>query len=408
MAYEELKKIYYADSAGYEAAYQARFAAPNACHIDFLIGKYPAFFVLTPELTRRMLAIQRADKAVLRLCQALPDAAINQFSRRCLIDEILLTNDIEGVSSTRREISETLSSLEKEDRRGRFHGLAQKYELLRHKASLSLKTCQDVRQIYDELVLDEVRRDDPDNAPDGEIFRRGAVSVRAATQKVIHQGVYPEAAIIAAMEKALAYLNDESEELLLRTAVFHYLLGYIHPFYDGNGRLNRFISSYMLSKELEPVLGYRLSYTIKENIAAYYRAFRVGNHPLNRGDLTPFVSMFLSLVESAVVKLGEALAERHGRLARCEAAIDRLPHADDALFRRLYSLLAQAALFSEHGAATQELLSRLAISRGTLRAKLAAIDAQGLLTVELVKSEKFCCLNLSALHDETTKGKPLK
>ena len=74
-----------------------------------------------------------------------------------------------------------------------------------------------------------------------------------------------EKTIKAAVDSALAQ-TYENIEILIRISIFHYLIGYIHPFYNGNGRLSRFVSSYLLSRDLEPLLSYRLSYTIKENI----------------------------------------------------------------------------------------------------------------------------------------------
>ena len=344
-----------------------------------------------------MLSIRKTDKQILRLCKSLPGAAIEQFSHRCLIDEIVLTNSIEGVHSTRREISDALSALKTQDKRRRFQGLVQKYVMLQHREALSLSTCQDIRQIYDDLVLDEVRQDDPDNIPDGSIFRKGPVSVYSSAQKEIHQGLYPEEKIIDAMNLALGYLNDEREELLYRTAVFHYFLGYIHPFYDGNGRLNRFISSYMLSKDLEPVLSYRLSYTIKENIDKYYNAFRICNDPLNRGDLTPFLLMFIEIIQTSVILLSEALEERLDWLEHYTDQIEFLPHAGDDLFSRLYYVLIQAELFSEHGISTRELLKHLNLSRMTFRAKLSMIGSYDFLKVAQIKKEKFYGIDLSLL-----------
>ena len=45
------------------------------------------------------------------LSAQLPDIAKEQYSRKCLIDEIVLTNKIEGVHSSRKEIGEVLDML---------------------------------------------------------------------------------------------------------------------------------------------------------------------------------------------------------------------------------------------------------------------------------------------------------
>lgn len=74
----------------------------------------------------------------------------------------------------------------------------------------------------------------------------------------------PEERIISLMQYALELLNDESVPLLVRVSIFHYFFAYIHPFYDGNGRTDRFITSYFLSKHFHPLASLRLSIFIKK------------------------------------------------------------------------------------------------------------------------------------------------
>lgn len=399
MEYPTLSKLSYGSRETYEKSYQDRFNSPYAQHLKMKIGDYPAFFVTTPEIYALMMSIQKTDKKIMSLCRVLPGVAIQQFSRRSLIDEITLTNGIEGVHSTRREIDGVLVELEKKDRRKRFGGLVQKYVMLQNGADFPLATCEDIRQIYDDLALKEVVEDDPKNMPDGKVFRKGPVDVTSPTQKVIHQGLYPEAKIEEAMEEALDYLNDDSVELLYRVCVFHYLLGYIHPFYDGNGRLNRFISSYMLGKELHPILGYRLSYTIKENIGKYYKAYKICNQPRNRGDLTPFVTMFLEIIEESIRKLLRALEEREEALRHYGANIENLPRGKEASYGRLYFVLIQAELFSERGISTKELLAGMEISRTTLRGLLREIEKAGLLKVSSYGASKHYGIDLNRVDE---------
>lgn len=399
MEYKTLEKIYYSSPNDYEKIYLDRYNGDYTHRLHFDIGGNKAFFIVTPDIQKKMLSIQRMDKTVSRLCAQLPGKAIEQFTRRCLIDELVLTNSIEGVSSTRREMYEVLEGMGRGEAKKRFTGLTQKYIMLQRGEGIRLETCEDIRKIYDELVLPEVTDEDPKNAPDGVLFRKDSVSVCSGAQKEIHRGLYPERKIISAMESALEYLNDESEELLLRTAVFHYLLGYIHPFYDGNGRLNRFISSCMMAKELEPVSGYRLSYTIKENLGDYNNAFKVCNRPQNKGDLTPFVEMFISVIEKSMSALRDALEKRSALLTHYSLNIGSLPDADSEIIYELYSVLIQARLFSENGVSMGELCAHLNRSGETVRKKLAVVKNSGLLITKTVKREKFYGIDLELIDN---------
>lgn len=402
MGYTTLSDLYYKDTAAYEEQYQARYNSEYTVHLDFDVAGHQAFFVQTPEVYSILTDILRMNKAVSNLCTALPGAAIKQFSRRCLIDEIVLTNSIEGVRSTRKEISDILDELETKSKGKRFYGLVKKYNMLMVKEELPLASCQDIRDIYDELALAEVMEEEPENIPDGSIFRKNSVSIYSPSQKEIHKGLYPEETIIHAMEQALAFLNNDSCEVLFRIGVFHYLLEYIHPFYDGNGRLGRFICSYLLSQELEPVTGYRISYTIKEYIKDYYRAFSTCNNPLNRGDLTPFLHMFLKIVQISVEKLKTSLQQGFTQLNRCVQKIPELTAQSDNALEELYHLLIQAALFSERGVPTSLVLKHVEISRGTLTKKLEEIP-DGLLIKKRRGNTNYYSINLEALEHFPTR-----
>ena len=161
---------------------------------------------------------------------------------------------------------------------------------------INLESSIDIRRLYDEIMLEEIKMEDQNNIPDGEIFRKDIVNVITTSGKVIHQGIMPEGKIIQYIDKAINILNDDSIEPMIRIGIFHYLFSYIHPFYDGNGRINRYIASCMFSKHYSKIMSYRLSMTIKENLTSYYDAFKHTNDIRNRADITTFVYEFLNII----------------------------------------------------------------------------------------------------------------
>lgn len=379
MEYKSLGKLFYSDKENYEKIYNERYKSEHAVHLDFLIHDNPAFFVITPEFLQKTIDIYKTDKRIKILRDRLPEKAIDHFAIRCLVDEIVITNDIEGVFSSRREINSVLSELETKSHGKRFMGLVQKYLMLQNNETMSFKTCEDIRNLYNDLVYSEVKEDNPSNLPDGKIFRKDSTSVVSQTQKELHRGVNPEEKIIDCMNKALAILNDEKIECIFRVSIFHYLFGYIHPFYDGNGRTSRFISSYLLSKEFESIIGYRMSYSIKENINDYYKAFKVCNDPKNKGDLTPFIIMFTDIIDDSLHKLVYALEKRLERLTHYKKCIMYLPNGTNEKYIGLYFLLIQASLFSENGISTQELMEVLNLSRSTITNRIKDLSDYNLI-----------------------------
>jgi Fic family protein len=359
--------------------------------------------VLDDSLYVQMLKISKADKKILSLTQALPGRAIQQFTERTLIDEIVLTNGIEGVNSSRKEIGDILRNLEKRNQRNRFYGLVNKYAMLARGIDIPLQSPEDIRSLYDDLVLEEVRRDKPDNAPDGKLFRRSQVSVYNAGGQEIHQGVSSEERIIEYLAESLRMVDSDEIELPVRVGILHYLLGYIHPFYDGNGRLNRFISSYLLMKEYELLVGFRLSYAITQSINKYYAGFTTCNDPLNRGDLTPFVIMFLNIVHEAVDEIVRVLTEKD---VLYRENLERLRHVptfvtDKDVFE-LATILLQARMFSGDGITAQGLVGIFGVSRPTIAKRLSQIESVGLLERERMGREVHFQINLDELARKTS------
>ena len=403
MAYTELKKLYYKDREAYQATYKQRFSAETTVRLEFDIAGHQAFFVQCDDVINLTYQILKLDKEIYRLRTKLPSVALQQYSKRCLIDEIVVTNNIEGVYSSRKEIGEALSILEEQStRKGKknvFLGLVNKDRKLLSKEKVPLRTCQDIRDIYDEIVLEEVVSENKRNAPDGQIFRKEMTEVYGATGKSVHKGKYPESEIIIYMEKALRFLNEEDILPLYRICLFHYMLEFIHPFYDGNGRLGRFILSYCISENLERLLACRISETIKENIKEYYAAFTACNDAKNLGDLTPFLIMMLGTIKSSMEDLKEALEEKQVSWNRYCTVIPRLDQHENEEFALLYDLLIQASLFSEQGISTQELLSFFNTNYTTLGKRLGIVKNQGLLITEKHQNKKFYSIDLQALDD---------
>lgn len=398
--YTLLKSLYYDHKEEYEALYESRSNASECVHLDFMIGKNPAFFMETPELIKKVVEITRLDKDISKLSRELPGIALKQYIQKCLIDEIVITNNIEGVHSTRKEIGEILDDLEgKSDKR--FFGLVHRYETLMTGSHLSIKDSHDIRALYDEMFLSEIIEENPKDVPDGEIFRKGHVDVVDPTQKVIHHGVYPEDKIISSMNGAIAILNDINIEPLFRISIFHYLFGYIHPFYDGNGRLNRFISSCCLANTLESIMGYRLSYTVRENVNKYYRSFKIVNEEINKGDVTPFIFTYLDFIRESAINLKDGMIEKKRKLEVFANRLEELPHGGDKKYSGLYYLLLQASLFSEIGISTGELLQYLELSRPTLQKRLSDIAGNGLLITEKRDTNKFYRLDLETTANMT-------
>lgn len=380
MNYKKLLTLSYTDEKEYQDVYKSRINSESTTLLDFEISGNQAFYVITQEILMLVTKIASVDKDLGRKMTLLPNIAIQQYTRQILIDEIKQTNDIENVFSTKKQIKDTLSKIEKNSFKGRFNGLIRKYQALEIKADISLNSCDDIRKLYDEIVLPEVIEEDPTDKPDGIMFRKESVSVYSESGKEIHVGSYPEAKIISNLTSALKILNDENVNYLVSAAVFHYLFAYIHPFYNGNGRTDRFISSYYVSKYLNPLVAYRLSYIIKKHKSQYYKMFTDTNDKRNKGDLTPFIIQFLEFVLEVEKELCEEIENRVNKTSYYTMRLKELSLTE--LDDKIAFYLMLNALFDTEGLSVSRLQIIVGKSYNTVKKSIDRLQEMNLLRTE--------------------------
>lgn len=398
MEYELLSKIFYKKPTEYESIYDARFNSEASIKLPIKIHENVGFIFNTNEITKLLVKIYKTINKIDLLRTHLPNIAINSYIIKSLKDEIALTNEIEGVRSTRKEIEDAIDSI-KNDKSARFKGLVDKYFKLISNEIIPLNNCEDIRTIYDALVLPEIEKE---NLPDGILFRKEPVQVVSATQKEKHRGIMPESKIIESLDLCLDFLKNDDIDSLTKISAFHYLFGYIHPFYDGNGRTSRFISSYLIKNELDVLLALKLSYTVKNNINKYYKAFDVCNDRKNKGDITFFVVTFLELLSQASDDLYTKIADLNDQLNYHNNIINMLVNEkvlNDKQAKCIF-ILCQNRLFDDTYMNMNTLTELLEKSDTTTRKILKSLESKNLLVKSRNKNQYLYSANLDSLSSQ--------
>ena len=396
--YELLSKIFYKKPTEYESIYDARFNSEASIKLPIKIHENVGFIFNTNEITKLLVKIYKTINKINLLRTHLPNIAINSYIIKSLKDEIALTNEIEGVRSTRKEIEDAIDSI-KNDKNARFKGLVDKYFKLISNEIIPLNNCEDIRTIYDALVLPEIEKE---NLPDGILFRKEPVQVVSATQKEKHRGIMPESKIIESLDLCLDFLKNDDIDSLIKISAFHYLFGYIHPFYDGNGRTSRFISSYLIKNELDVLLALKLSYTVKNNINKYYKAFDICNDRKNKGDITFFVVTFLELLSQASDDLYTKIADLNDQLNYYNNIINTLVNEkvlNDKQAKCIF-ILCQNRLFDDTYMNMNTLTELLEKSDTTTRKILKSLELKNLLVKSKNKNQYLYSANLDSLSSQ--------
>lgn len=393
MKFIPLTKYFYQHTQEeYEIEYIRRLEAPFTVHFNIPIHQYnrksayPAFLCYTGEILRLVEKFYKTYEQFLYTVNTVPPVVLYQFTRLSIVEEVKSTNDIEGVHSTKKEIREIIEK--KGTHYHRLQSVVHQYLELLGEEEIKFDTCQDIRNFYDDFTHQEITRENPQNRLDGSLFRKEPVQIQAATGKTIHQGLYPESRIIEALDQALRILHSEEYPLLIRLALFHYFFVYIHPFYDGNGRTDRFITSYFLSRKFHRLLAVRLSIYIKRNQSRYYYMLEEADSEKNRGDMTPFVMGFLEILIGSTEDTIGVLSRKNEQMRKYESRIDAF-QLKDKLLKEIYITLLQAALFYGEGISMADLMKVTGKNRGTIQKRIDEIPGNHLIVTKAGKTNYY-------------------
>src|SRR5699024_7686687 len=129
--------------------------------------------------------------------------------------------------------------------------------------------------------------------------------------KITHRGITPESAINTELEKLIHFMDEnEATSTMLKAIVGHFFLGYIHPFYDGNGRTSRFISSMYMSDELGKIAVMSLSRGCNKEAKKYLEAFENTNSLKSKGEMNHFIETLLEIIIGALQEMNAELKEK--------------------------------------------------------------------------------------------------
>ncbi|MCK6076000.1 Fic family protein [Paenibacillus silvae] len=387
-------KIYHEKSnSELKEVYQQRFNYDSTVQLGLHIkpmsqpNKYELYYVPTNQLLNLINDIHFISNEFQKTFEKIPQVAQNQFINECLVEELFNTNDLEGIRSSREEIARSTREIQlKVNTKKRFESMIKSYMGLLSNEIKFPRTPEDIRKIYDNITNGEI---DQKELPDGDIFRKETTFVqkKSGSGKIIHQGITPEKDVITAIEQLMNFMNNQKEiPLIIRVAIGHYFYGYIHPFYDGNGRTSRFISSLYLSDVLGEICTLSLSRGCNTYRNKYLEAFEITNSIRSCGEMNYFIECFLEIILSTLNQMHGELKEKNQllNLANDKLLEEPLLKEKDLLFRNTMFVLAQNLFFdSGNGLTIKDLAEISGKSELTMRKitskllELALIEKRG-------------------------------
>ena len=124
------------------------------------------------------------------------------------------------------------------------------------------------------------------------------------------------------MKSLIAFANNDDDiNDLIKAAIIHFYIAFVHPYFDGNGRIARLVHLwFLIQKGYQSALFIPFSSRIEKSRKAYYDAYTVieENKKLSgKIDVTPFILYFINNV--------------YNKMNEDSAAVETLTVYDDAV-----------------------------------------------------------------------------
>ena len=267
----------------------------------------------------------------------------DRYLLHSLIEESITSSQLEGASTTRRVAEAML----REGRKPRDHGETMIFN--------NYHTMEQLRSLRDEpltpdLILELHRMltlDTLENPADAGHLRRAddvnVVDNRDGT--ILHQPPrfkeLPER-----LERLCAFANADEDSTpfvhpVIRAILLHFMVGYDHPFVDGNGRTARALFYWSMARSDYWLMEFlSISQFLKKAPAAYVQAYL--HTETDNNDTTYFALHQLAIIQKAIASLHTYLGRKMDEQRDAENLLIRSPGIRGRLNHRQLALLTYA------------------------------------------------------------------
>jgi Fic family protein len=308
----------------------------------------------------------------------------DRYILNALMEEAIASSQIEGAATTRRVAKKML----RENRRPRTRDermivntyLTMKMVTERKHQPLSIDLILEMHRMITAGTLE-------DSADEGNFRQNDEVRVVDQHGTVLHTPPsYTQ--ISRLMDDVCTFVNSEFDHFLhpvVKGIILHFLIGFIHPFNDGNGRCARTLFYWFLLREDYWLFEYMpISRAIREKRGQYKRAFLYTES--DGLDLTYFIRYNLDVII-------DTLAEVRGYIERTQMEQHRaliLIEGSDELNLRQVEILKRLMQSPERTIGMREVMGTFGVAYATARADLYRLEELGyLVRIKMGKTLQF-------------------
>ncbi|MDP4128522.1 MAG: Fic family protein [Bacteroidota bacterium] len=347
----------------------------NKNRVNFSGSTFP-LDISTPSIVQQLLhELDMNLGGSLQANELIPSEEKQRYLVSSLMEEAIASSQLEGAATTRKLAKEMLES----NRKPRNHSeqmISNNYAamqwIVRNKDTyLSEKRILEIHQIITHNTL-------PVKSEEGAFRTTDDIQViDVQTGRLIHRP--PEIRDLARlMNDFCEFANDGKRNNFFlhpisKAIILHFLIGYLHPFTDGNGRTARAIFYWYLIRKGYWLIEYMsVSRIILGSKAQYARAYQ--HTELDDNDLTYFILYNLKCITRALEELKNYIDRKNKEKKNILQLLRQTDYND-----RQIDLLQEILNDKKNVFSVREVETRFAVSNQTARNDLNQLVARGIL-----------------------------
>lgn len=239
------------------------------------------------------------------------------YGKEAMEEEVYATLAIESIDSSRESIRKIFKGYAPNGyAEDRVYSIKKGLDFISEKSNLI--TEENIYHLYEIAIADFLEEES--RLLPGQFYRHDSVYIVGT--EVEHTGL-DHALLPEYMQKLVAFIQEDTDmDDLQKAAVIHFYFAYLHPYFDGNGRMARLLHQwYLVQKGYPSAMFVSFSYHINQTRKKYYQAYKlIEDNAKISGviDVTPFLIYFAENIYNHIEKEN---VQKTNQIARFQDAL---------------------------------------------------------------------------------------
>jgi Fic family protein len=347
-----------------------------------IFGKYDFNYLITDYMQRALHQFDMHIGGTLGSNIGIAETDKTKFMISSIMEEAISSSQMEGANTTRKKAKEMIQQ-EKKPKSKSEQMIMNNFITMKHIVEYKNEEITPEKILYiHQLITNKTLEDAVD---EGKFRDNNEVHVvNHANSEIVH--IPP---LQAELDKLIAdlciFFNHDGQDFIhpiIKGCIIHFIIGWIHPFTDGNGRTARAIFYwYMLKKGYWLTEYLSISRIIKDTKAQYEKAYLYAE--IDENDLSYFITYHIKTMERAFDALKEYISRKQKEVFQA-AKFMKIQGVND----RMAQILKIIHDDSDRILNIKEVESRFNVSNYTARMDLKSLVELGFLEIIQVNKKK--------------------